>query len=92
VLDIEHRPLVASKKTKLGIEKLSVLQAPYQLNVQPNLTDKVVFWGGDSSSLRMPALINESIKLITMNQYVLQRVSVHLSPTHYDDKFKTLAF
>jgi hypothetical protein len=63
VLDIEHRPLVASKKTKLGIEKLSVLQAPYQLNVQPNLTDKVEFWGGDSSSLRMPALINESIKL-----------------------------
>ena len=47
VLDIEHRPLVASKKTKLGIEKLSVLQAPYQLNVQPNLTDKVEFWGGN---------------------------------------------
>lgn len=27
-----------------------------------------------------------------MNHYVLQRVSMHLSPTHYDDKFKTAAF
>ncbi|XP_057820364.2 SNF2 domain-containing protein CLASSY 2 [Cryptomeria japonica] len=64
VLDLEHRPLFGSRKRKVGIESIAILQAPCQLEGKPSIINKPVETCiEDSSTIRVPAVASRSMKL-----------------------------